>query len=125
EYIVQYEESDLDFIHRWMEHEGIFYYFTHDESEETLVLGDAPEGYGSLAVESEFQYKPEPDEDPEPMKAAAWLDEETISAISCTKKHLPKEVVLNDYNWRTPADKLECKATVSDNGIGTVYEYNN
>src|SRR5690606_26643665 len=25
EYIVQYEESDIDFIHRWLEHEGIFY----------------------------------------------------------------------------------------------------
>ncbi|TRC87756.1 type VI secretion system tip protein VgrG [Mesorhizobium sp. WSM4310] len=41
EYCVQYDESDLDFVQRLFEHEGIFYFFEHDEDKHTLVLCDA------------------------------------------------------------------------------------
>ena len=41
EYCVQYDESDLDFVQRLLEHEGILYFFEHDEGEHTLVLVDA------------------------------------------------------------------------------------
>ena len=41
EYCVQYRESDLDFIARLLEDEGIFYYFQHTASAHTLVLADA------------------------------------------------------------------------------------
>lgn len=41
EYCVQYDESDLDFVQRLMEHEGIFYFFEHGEGEHKLILADA------------------------------------------------------------------------------------
>jgi uncharacterized protein involved in type VI secretion and phage assembly len=50
EFIVQYEESDLDFIHRWLEHEGIYYYFAQEEENEKVVLADTPEGQGPRRV---------------------------------------------------------------------------
>lgn len=40
EYCVQYLESDLDFIERVLQEEGIYYYFEHDLKGHTLVLGD-------------------------------------------------------------------------------------
>jgi type VI secretion system secreted protein VgrG len=40
-YCVQYRESDLDFVTRLMEEEGIYYYFKHDHGKHTLVLSDA------------------------------------------------------------------------------------
>ena len=40
EYCVQYDESDLHFVQRLMEHEGIFYFFDYDDGEHTLVLTD-------------------------------------------------------------------------------------
>ncbi|MBU3031511.1 type VI secretion system tip protein VgrG [Paracoccus sp. XHP0099] len=40
EYCVQYGESDLDFVQRLLEHEGIFYYFRFEEDKHTLVLSD-------------------------------------------------------------------------------------
>jgi type VI secretion system secreted protein VgrG len=43
EYCVQYGESDLDFVQRLMEHEGIFYHFDHDEAGHTLILSDTNE----------------------------------------------------------------------------------
>ncbi|RWB10032.1 MAG: type VI secretion system tip protein VgrG [Mesorhizobium sp.] len=41
EYCVQYDETDLDFVQRLLEHEGILYFFEHDEGKHTLVLTDA------------------------------------------------------------------------------------
>ncbi|MER9595807.1 type VI secretion system tip protein TssI/VgrG [Mesorhizobium sp. M0244] len=41
EYCVQYDETDLDFVQRLLEHEGILYFFEHGEGKHTLVLADA------------------------------------------------------------------------------------
>ena len=39
-FCVQYRESDFDFISRLMEHEGIYYYFEHEQSRHLMVLCD-------------------------------------------------------------------------------------
>jgi type VI secretion system secreted protein VgrG len=41
EYLVQYRESDLAFVQRILEHEGIYYYFEHHDGKHVLVLADA------------------------------------------------------------------------------------
>ncbi len=41
EYCVQYDETDLDFVQRLLEHEGILYFFEHEDGKHTLVLTDA------------------------------------------------------------------------------------
>jgi type VI secretion system secreted protein VgrG len=123
EYIVQYEESDFDFVQRWLEHEGIFYYFTQDDEEEVMVLGDAAEAYGTLVGDTDFDFNPQMGGNEDGKGGGSlsndWLKKEVVSTLGCTHKQLPKEVVLNDYNWRTPADKLDVTAKVSDKGIGT------
>jgi type VI secretion system secreted protein VgrG len=40
DYVVMFNESYRDFVQRLLEEEGIFYYFTHDDSTHTLVLAD-------------------------------------------------------------------------------------
>jgi type VI secretion system secreted protein VgrG len=40
EYCVQYRESELQFVSRLLEHEGIYYYFEFDADKHTLVLTD-------------------------------------------------------------------------------------
>ena len=40
DYCVQYQESDMDFVMRLMEHEGIYFYFEHAQSSHTMVLVD-------------------------------------------------------------------------------------
>ncbi|WP_437754785.1 type VI secretion system Vgr family protein [Sorangium sp. So ce1389] len=39
-HIGQYKESDLDFLHRWMEREGITYYFLQEEGGARLIVCD-------------------------------------------------------------------------------------
>ena len=50
DYCVQYRESDLAFISRLMEEEGIFYFFKHDEKQHTVVLADSPSAVQAGAV---------------------------------------------------------------------------
>ena len=40
EYCVQYRETDFDFVSRLMEHEGIYYYFDHEDGRHTMVVCD-------------------------------------------------------------------------------------
>ncbi|UJF20494.1 type VI secretion system Vgr family protein [Shewanella sp. OMA3-2] len=47
EYCVQYLESDLDFISRLLQQEGIFYFFDHSLSDHKLVLADDITAYNA------------------------------------------------------------------------------
>ncbi|MFV8756502.1 type VI secretion system Vgr family protein [Nannocystaceae bacterium ST9] len=50
EYIVQYRESDLDFVHRLMEEEGITYWFDQvgGEGKEVMVLEDSNDDWADV-----------------------------------------------------------------------------
>ena len=45
DYCVQYRESDLTFITRLMEEEGIYYYWQHTAGAHTMVICDAPSAH--------------------------------------------------------------------------------
>ena len=45
-YCVQYRETDLNFVTRLLEHEGIYYFFEHQEGKHLLILAD---GYSAHA----------------------------------------------------------------------------
>ncbi|WP_028865916.1 type VI secretion system tip protein TssI/VgrG [Psychromonas aquimarina] len=49
DYCVQYQESDLDFVTRLLQQEGIFYFFEHSKSAHTLILADSPNAYEKCA----------------------------------------------------------------------------
>lgn len=59
EYMLQYRESDFDFITRWLEREGIGYYFRHEDGKHTLVLTDSSTAYSSAAGCPSISYLPE------------------------------------------------------------------
>jgi len=49
EYCVQYRETDLAFVSRLLEHEGIYYYFQHERDRHVLVLADGSRPHEPLA----------------------------------------------------------------------------
>ncbi len=55
EYCIQHNESDLHFVSRLLEEEGIAYYFQHEAGKHTLVLIDDKSAYDAC-VESEVGY---------------------------------------------------------------------
>jgi len=44
-YCVQYRESDLDFVSRLMEEEGIYYYFEHSEGKDQMIIANTPQSH--------------------------------------------------------------------------------
>ncbi len=55
DYCVQYDEPSLDFIHRLLQQEGLYYYFEHAADRHTLVLAD---GLGAHATVAPFERLP-------------------------------------------------------------------
>ena len=92
EYVVQSDESDLDFLHRQLEHWGIFYFFEQSQDGELLVLADSNREMPSVDPRS---YAPH--------DAAHIAEEDTIASLRRRHQLRPLDVALADYNWRTPS----------------------
>ena len=118
EYVCQYQESDLDFISRWLEWEGISYFCQSTEEGEKVVFSDSTGDYAPILGGSKLRYQPA-----RANLAANWFGAETISRFACQHRITPAKVVLNDYNYRTPSTPLKAEADASADGVGTMYSF--
>jgi type VI secretion system secreted protein VgrG len=97
-YCVQYRESDLDFVHRLLEEEGIGYYFRHEEHQETLVLFDDNRALPSLPRTIQLGSGESGAEGP-------W---ERLIWFPATRRRTSNAVTTRDFDWRRGArGKLE------------------
>lgn len=114
EHVSQYRESDLDFISRWMEREGIFYFFEHTEDGEKLILCDS-RLYNEDELGSPVRYFPQTGSD---VSAGPYL--RTFKSRHTT---LPASVRLKDYDYAKPSLTVSGSSRVADNGTGEVSLY--
>lgn len=92
EYCVQYRESELNFISRLMEEEGIFYFFEHDDEKHVMVIGDDPSA--NVAIESpNIQFNP---------SSGMITESEHINSFRFIQQLRPSSVVLRDFNYEDP-----------------------
>ena len=115
EYICQYGETDFDFISRWMEREGIYYYFQQTEESEKIIITDNASSHEDIPDASTIEYHP-----PSSLRAR---EEEVVRELICRQKMLPRRVILRDYNYRRPDLELRGEADVDREGRGDVYSY--
>jgi type VI secretion system secreted protein VgrG len=126
EFVVQYNESDLEFLHRWMEHEGVFYYFDQTESGEKIIFADDAAHYGTLPGDPKIPYRPDPATRSRAAGATSeeTMQEQSVHSLRCRMKKTTKQVVLNDYNYRTPSVDIKATYDVKNNaGEGKLYVY--
>jgi len=114
EYICQYQETDFNFISRWMEREGISYFFEQTEDLEKLIMTDSKTAHESIPHISTISYNASADMN---------VQEEIVSSLICTQRRLPKRVSLRDYNYRKPSLEIKGEAVVDEQGQGTVTIY--
>ncbi|HTJ84301.1 MAG TPA: type VI secretion system tip protein TssI/VgrG, partial [Polyangiaceae bacterium] len=114
EHVCQYKESSLDFIHRWMEREGMYYFFEQTDDGDKLVIVDNKGSHDKIAT-GPVRYHPSVGKD---MSAGRHFDNFTARAAS-----LPASVKLTDYDYVKPSLDVSGTANVSPNGFGEVRDY--
>lgn len=113
-FVCQYQETYLDFVSRWLEKEGIYYYFDHSGSAEKLIVVDDKVMHDAQVVAT--AYRPDDSLD-------TGVSAESVRNFVCRQKPLPHEVILQEYNYRKAVLHLKASATVSESGIGEVVLY--
>jgi type VI secretion system secreted protein VgrG len=116
EYICQYGETDFNFISRWMEREGIYYYFEQTEEFEKLIITDSSSSHEDIPGTSTVEYHP-------PSSMTSAREPEVVTELLCRQRMLPRRVVLRDYNYRRPSLELRGEAEVDPQGLGDVNFY--
>jgi len=116
EYVVQYKETDHNFISRLMEHEGIYYYFEQDNRREKLVVTDAM-ATEEIGNDSYAMFQTE--------AFAGQFDSNVVYSFIRLQKQIPDRLLVNDYNYRSPSIPMQSDfpVTQDDVGIGFITEF--
>jgi len=113
--IVQYEESDLDFISRLSEFFGIFYYFEHLDGTDRIIFGDSSTSFTRQNPPIEIRY--------EDTRNTLDVDEHVINEFGLQIVPLPHRCILRDYNPFKPHLDLTVETVVDPQGHGVVIEH--
>lgn len=103
DYCVQYRESDLAFLSRLLEHEGIRYFFEHSSSRHTLVLTDDWTGHHAVSGYDMVPYFP-------PTSAADTRERDHLSSWSFRESFQPGQYATTDYDFTAPSKSLRASS---------------
>ncbi len=113
-YCVQYDETDLDFINRLMEEEGIFYFFEHSRDGHLMVFGDGTVNYQPLEGDATIEFNP---------GRNMVAEEEAVIKFGLSRQLTPGKFTLRDYNFNNPSLDLTADETDSENTEREIFEF--
>jgi type VI secretion system secreted protein VgrG len=114
EYCVQYRETDLNYISRLLEEEGIFYFFEHSEEKHVLVFADSTVAYQQIQGEGEVTYNPSRGLVPE---------EEYVYGLAFSRRILSGKITRRDFNFEKPALDLTAQDEADSFKKLEIYDY--
>jgi len=95
DYLVQYRESDLEFLLRMMQQEGIYFFFKHHDRKQQLVLADSFSAHEAIAgYDTVPYYPPQRNENRERDHLDQWFARRIIR---------PGIYSARDFNFTRPA----------------------
>lgn len=116
EYVCQYGESHLDFVTRWLEREGIYYFFEQTENGEKVIFTDDWIAHKAMPQGKSVSYSP-------PSGMETLHLQEIVSSFTCRYSLMPNSVLVKDYNYRKPSLEVTGRAEIDAHGQGTFYSY--
>jgi type VI secretion system secreted protein VgrG len=128
EFVMQYDESDFNFISRLMEESGIWYFFTeapvpasgvNTASAERLVITDQPTSFRQIPNPSNILFREK--------SGLASRDtnafKETLHALTIEKLLAPARLTVKNFNYRTPEIDISNQSQVNGGVSGTVNSF--
>ncbi len=112
-YCVQYRESDLAFVQRLLEEDGIFYFFVHTETQVVLVLADHPAVHPTIAGNPALWF----------YEGGEMRDREHVTALRLVERVRPGKVSLRDFNFHAPSQRTEADGSVKQDSELEIYDY--
>jgi len=94
EYLVQYRESDLNFISRILEQEGIHYFFKHTDGKHIMVLADSNNAHTNSPGYESVPYFP-------PL-GRERREEEHLDTLTTARQIRPGKIMSRDWKFKTP-----------------------
>ncbi len=110
-YVLQYAESDFDFIARLMEHEGIFFFFDQRPDGEVLIIADDNAAFAEPEGRSEIVFDP---------RESVTVRGGAVHRISRRYRVVPQHLVVRDYQPDQPRVPLQNDQVIYDSGFGLV-----
>jgi type VI secretion system secreted protein VgrG len=98
-YCVQYRETDFNFVARLLEHEGIYWYFIHDDAGHKLVLTDSASAHDCAPHCESLPFYAGGSQSP---PALAFVDQwSAVQSLTAGK------VVMTDFDFERPSSSLQ------------------
>jgi type VI secretion system secreted protein VgrG len=120
EYCVQYRETDLSFISRLLEEEGIFYFLEHSKDTHVVVFGDGAVNYQPIEGKQNKKKQTEvPFHPPDEMVA----EEEAVSVFVLSRQIRSGKITVRDFNFKKPSLDLTAEEKADSFESLEVYDY--
>ena len=111
---VQYRETDLIFISRLLEEEGIFYFFEHSKDKHLLVFADSTVAYKPIDGEPKVKFN---------SGGGLVAEEESISELAMTRSVRPGKIAQTAYNFKKPSLDLTVQKQGKTHDKYEIYDY--
>ena len=129
EYVVQYNESDFNFILRLMDKTGMWYFFEEPvtsadslpavTNEEKLIITDSASDFSDISATNIIKFRTLSGM----VKEINNEESDIVYELEMCRNSIPEKVAVKNYNYRTPDIDLEFEKDVPDADLGTIYEY--
>ena len=116
EYVCQYNESHFSFFRRWLEREGMYFFFEANDYTDRLIITDTMHTHQPSSADRPLIYRPSTGMEPE---EGTLL----LHSFSASCSQTPENLIIKDYNYRHPSLDLTGKAIIDKDGHGDVYIY--
>ncbi len=115
EYVCQYNETHYEFLSRWMESRGLYFFFQQGEYGEVVVVTDTKAAHQPCIQQSLLYAPPSGLNDPGRGRALASLVSRRSTA--------PSKIRLKGYDYLKPSLDIDGLADVAQSGLGECYTY--
>jgi type VI secretion system secreted protein VgrG len=114
EYCVQYRETNLDFVSRLLEDEGIFYFFEHTAEKHLMVIADDPSAIKATPDLRSVRIDTE---------VGDGYEENVIFRIEREHAVRSGKTTIRDYNFEKPTARLQTEMPGEDPFKLELYDY--